>query len=282
MIPKKLNNIMPDPTDGGVFDAIKSWAPWSDDVDAETLDIDYIYNHSGYKTVSPMLHRFSEVNEGAGNGPELTDANLETIGKVLRAHYEVNWGRLWETLFVEYDPLMNYDRTESGTDTTRHTGTITDEGGESTSHGHKITEGGTTERTLDDDLTHGEIITAGGTDTTERSIYGFDSSTASPADREVYTPATTATHSGTDARDESETIEHGKTETHSGTDNTDRDNERTLNTVDARTYSSSVSGNIGVMTSQQMLEAERQVWLWDFFSIIYKDIDRILTIPVYL
>lgn len=282
MIPKKLNNIMPDPAVKGVFSAISTWAPWAGTVDPDTLDIDYIYNHSGYKTVSPMLHRFSEVNEGAGNGPELSDANLATIGKILKAHYEKNWAHLWETLLAEYEPLENYNRHEEGTETTEHTGTITDDGSENFTHGHKITEGGTTGRVVNDDLTHGEVVTAGGTETTDRSIYAFDSSNPSPSDKEVYTPATTATHSGTDQRDEDETITHGKTETNSGTDTKLTGNERTLNTEDGRTYESTISGNIGVTTSQQMLQAERDVWMWDFFTIIYMDIDKICTIPVYL
>lgn len=41
------------------------------------------------------------------------------------------------------------------------------------------------------------------------------------------------------------------------------------------------SGNIGVTTSQQMLEAERNVWVWDFFEKVFNDIDKIITLEVY-
>lgn len=40
-------------------------------------------------------------------------------------------------------------------------------------------------------------------------------------------------------------------------------------------------GNIGVTTSQQMLESEIQLWEWNFFETVFKDIDTMLTIQTY-
>ena len=40
-------------------------------------------------------------------------------------------------------------------------------------------------------------------------------------------------------------------------------------------------GNVGVTTTQEMLESERALWLWDYFEQIYKDIDTILTCGAY-
>lgn len=52
--------------------------------------------------------------------------------------------------------------------------------------------------------------------------------------------------------------------------------------VDTRNYKLTRKGNIGVTTSQQMIESERQLWMWNFFeSIVYPDIDRVLTINMY-
>lgn len=52
--------------------------------------------------------------------------------------------------------------------------------------------------------------------------------------------------------------------------------------TDTRNYRLTRSGNVGVTTSQQMLESERKLWLWDFFdSVVYPDIDKILTIQTY-
>lgn len=41
------------------------------------------------------------------------------------------------------------------------------------------------------------------------------------------------------------------------------------------------SGNIGVTTSQQMIESERQLWFWNFFENVFADIDKILVLKIY-
>lgn len=41
------------------------------------------------------------------------------------------------------------------------------------------------------------------------------------------------------------------------------------------------SGNIGVTTTQFMLKSERELWLWNFFDQVYKDIDTVLSLPIY-
>ena len=49
-----------------------------------------------------------------------------------------------------------------------------------------------------------------------------------------------------------------------------------------RNYELTRSGNIGVTTSQQMIESERALWIWNFFrNVVFPDIDRVLTIQVY-
>lgn len=43
-----------------------------------------------------------------------------------------------------------------------------------------------------------------------------------------------------------------------------------------------VKGNIGVTTSQQMLQSEIDIWSrWDIWKQIYEDIDKVLTLPIY-
>jgi hypothetical protein len=49
-----------------------------------------------------------------------------------------------------------------------------------------------------------------------------------------------------------------------------------------RNYTLTRRGNIGVTTSQQMLQSERDLWVWNFFrDVVFPDLDYILTIPVY-
>ena len=41
------------------------------------------------------------------------------------------------------------------------------------------------------------------------------------------------------------------------------------------------TGNIGVTTSQQMIESEIKLWDWNFIDNVFKDIAEILTLPIY-
>jgi hypothetical protein len=41
------------------------------------------------------------------------------------------------------------------------------------------------------------------------------------------------------------------------------------------------SGNIGVTTSQQMIQSERDLWNWYFYDIVFKDVDNMLTLSIY-
>lgn len=52
-------------------------------------------------------------------------------------------------------------------------------------------------------------------------------------------------------------------------------------TSDTGTRTLTRSGNIGVTTSQQMIQSEIELWKWDFYKQIFADLDKILTIPIY-
>lgn len=41
------------------------------------------------------------------------------------------------------------------------------------------------------------------------------------------------------------------------------------------------SGNIGVTTSQQMIESEIELWKWNFIERLFEDVDRLLTLKIY-
>lgn len=62
-----------------------------------------------------------------------------------------------------------------------------------------------------------------------------------------------------------------------GQRDTKDDTVRASNEVETTTR----SGNIGVTTTQAMLTAEREVWMWNFFDQVYKDIDSVLSLPIY-
>ena len=59
------------------------------------------------------------------------------------------------------------------------------------------------------------------------------------------------------------------------------DNEKTKTTTHTGTETLTRAGNIGVTTSQQMLESEFKVRQYDFYKMIYNDIDSVLCLSIY-
>lgn len=114
--------------------------PWSDYIGGELLDILYFGSHSGGKLCSPFIKRYAEVLD---NDYDLLRENLPAI---IRKAFGINWAALWNTYQVEYNPLHNYDVTE--------TRELTSEKDES-----KVTDG-SVHKTGTDSLQHGKTETA--------------------------------------------------------------------------------------------------------------------------
>lgn len=161
------------------------------------------------------------------------------------------------------------------------------------------------------ELTHGETIhTNGTTDTTQDTgIYGFETAILAPKD-EITTNVDASgdeTHSGTDTTVTSESkdstntttnaVTHSGTDTtainetqggtdtttgvvtNSGTDDTSVSGETT--TKNTRTFSLTRHGNIGVTTSQQMIQSEIELRVYNFFDGVFADIDKVCCLQVY-
>lgn len=96
-------------------------------------------------------------------------------------------------------------------------------------------------------------------DTSNNQLWGFNSTDSVNSDKQT----------GDTTRDVESTVDN----THKNTDRETKDitSDRTLKR----------SGNIGVTTSQQMIESERQLWLWNFFERVFSDIDKILVLKIY-
>lgn len=111
--------------------------------------------------------------------------------------------------------------------------------------------------TMTDDVTEVEYgktntRTANLNTTNTHEVQGFNSNSYNPSDKD------TTAETGTD------------THTDSGSD------------THTRNYTLERSGNIGVTTSQQMIESERALWSWQFFhDVVFPDINRVLTLSIY-
>ena len=119
---------------------------------------------------------------------------------------------------------------------------------------------------------------------TETDVHsGTDAVTLSGTDRDVHSGSDidtlsgsdTVSHSGTDT----DTLSGSDTVSHSGTDS----NQTTYNSNMNKTFERELNreGNIGVTTSQQMLESEIELRKKMFYEIVMQDICEMFCIPIY-
>lgn len=163
------------------------------------------------------------------------------------------WSKKWyrtfdkwvKALAIEYSPLENYDRMEEWGETRNN-------------HGSETTSG-TLGRTTSDSLNRS------GTDgnTTTTSVSAYDSSN--------YQPANQVVSSGT----------NGFTDTGSGSLNDTTSGSTTTNFGEGIKHESRTHGNVGVTTSQQMLEAELQIAEWNLYEHITDLFLSEFVIPIY-
>ena len=303
---KTLNDVFPDwKSGGGIFTALQGFdVPWKNANINYQLDLEYYGNISGDKFISPLVKKLMD-------GETLTNIETNLLATAIMAVHGTNWGKLWETQSFEYDPIQNYKMTETMTDdetvieygksstrtddlTHRKTGTETLDIDADETRTDNLTDGKTGTETREDDLTI--ETTPNLTTTTNDEIYGFNSSEASP------TNDRTQSATGTNTETDTGTVEttYDTSETHTGTQRMVRDNtdETTYNTTETdtgtqgvvdsgsdthtRNYTLTREGNIGVTTSQQMIESERNLWLWNFFiNVVFPDVDKILALRIY-
>lgn len=244
--PTRLNDVFPEwLSGGGIFSTLQSFpVPWKDKNISGALDLEYHGNVSGDKIISPLVEKIK-------TGGTLSEAEKTLIATSILSVCGVNWGKQWETLSFEYSPIENYRMVELMTnDETVKT------------YGKSVT------RT--DNLSHTKTGTE--TDTPNLSsnsantVHGFNSTNGVPTDEreETQTGTEERRYNTTDADTGTQTISDGGTDT------------------EKRNYSLTRSGNIGVTTSQQMIESERSLWMWNFFhDVVFPDIDRVLTLQIY-
>lgn len=234
-------------------------------------DILYFGTHSGERFSSKIIVK------RIGVGGSLAYEDRKAIASLVFAMFRTQWGRLWATMNPTYDPFTNYKMEE------------TVEGTESSTRTPDLTRGdtGTVQSTGQDkrtpDLSRkgtGTVKDDGSaTNNNQNGIWGFNSSTSVPSDMSDGT----ATNENTTTRD--------LTETETGTDTTDRTNTDTYNRSYTETGTDTTAGtssrkltrtgNIGTNTFQNLLQQERNIWSYDYFEQIFKDVDSVLTIPIY-
>lgn len=199
------------------------------------------------------------------------------------------WEHLKETTEYEYNPIENYDRHETESNTTTFNTTVASTGNTTNSGTDSVTNSGDDVTTRDgqDSRTRSESNdhSKTGSDTSTESVSAFNES-----GYKDHTKTVTNYNSGDDidisesediTRDETITLAHGKIETtlHGAVvDTTGSDHKTGTDSFEKEIY---IHGNIGVTTSQQMIEAERKIADFDIVDIIVKEYIKEFCIMVY-
>lgn len=189
-------------------------------------------------------------------------------------HRLPEWEKMYLAIQTEYNPLENYDRVEDTTET------LTKEGTEETAKtGSESNEKTGTESV---EKQGSETSTPAGTETvtTQNNFNGYNSSESVPVQDSSQTTSfeeRSDTLSFTNRKDV-QSFQNRK-DTLSFTDRKDTlsFDERT----DTRVIDGHIHGNIGVTTSQQMLESELQLRMYDLATVIYKDIADHFLLSIY-
>lgn len=166
-----------------------------------------------------------------------------------------------KALSIEYSPLENYDRMEEWQDTRNN------HGSETTSGTLGRTTSDSLSRTTSDSLSR--TATDGGT--TETKVSAYDSSTYQPSNQVTVTNSSGFTDTGSGTLND----------TTSGTLNDTTSGSTTTSFGEGAKHEGRVHGNVGVTTSQTMLESELQIAEWNLYEHITDLFLSEFVIPIY-
>ena len=283
---KKLIDVFTDPFSNGIFHNLQAFnVPWKNEYIANELEFSFMSNY-GSRNISPMV-KISLDDTG-----KLTADKIAMIAGTIFNLNRRNWEKQYETMLFEYNPIENYSMTEkhTGTETGLETPTNWKETETQTPTNWKETETQTPTNWIE--TTKG--LQADNEADANNSIYAFNSNSAvkvSESESKVSSKSETE-RTGTFQTDKEQTGTFQTDKEQTGTFQTDKeqtgtfqtDTERTGTYEDKTTYDTTLTrkGNIGVTTSQQMIESERELWLWNFFqNVVFKDVSKALTLSIY-
>lgn len=155
------------------------------------------------------------------------------------------WEKLYATTNLEYNPIYNYDRTEEWTEE--------ETGNRNESRTQSQESNGESSGTVQNS----------GEDTVKSDVSAFNETSYTPKELQTTTLGTENTSSGT------------AKQTTDITDDTDENSSRN-NTRTGRAF-----GNIGVTTTQQMIEAERNVVKFNIVDYIVEDFKKRFCLLIY-
>lgn len=233
-------------------------------LDFNFLD-DYFANYRAFDTI---------ISSKQGNRLLLFDDDTTNDSLLLAVPYmyKYKWSKLFGTLSLEYNPIENYDRQETSTrkpdlTTERHYN-----GSEKTTYSgaETNTQTGSTDR-----------VQSGGQTTTEKpgTIRTHERNSFNPAeptmeyrDTDSGTNTTDTTYKDLTVTEKYNAIQNKKD--YAGrADTKEYQNREDVETVQGQDVTETrIHGNIGVTTSQQMIQSERDVAMFNYILYVLNDV----------
>lgn len=285
LIRKKIREMIP--LNNGIFSAMEYPYPAVFQITDQEMDFMFVTN-CGLRTIAPVVAVAYEQD---------SDNYIATLAQMIKHMYAPKWDKLAALVNLEYDPIHNYSDTVheeiteniEGSDTLTHNTTVSNT--EQVDNDTSVSDSGT-ERVVNSNQsnkTRTDNLSESIQSTDENNLYGFNSVQAVGADTGASNRSRTNT--GTQGNSESGSGESTKygglihttdgtvvtegSKRTTGTEGTERASNR------ERVRDLAHLGNIGNITTQQLINEEIKLWRWNFIQEILNDVKDFLTIPVY-
>lgn len=277
MTRKKLLDVYPKPLIQGIFTAMYGVDKFKElfaNVDLTTeddfhaMDMDYLLNHSGLKTVSVLLEYIISgyVIDDDSEYATLVDGRRVTwdyvmqvvdqdiIDTIIDKKFYTKWSKLIETINYDYDPLSPFEMNVEETSTDNLSSTGTDKNSRDITTSDKGNNSSSIENV---DVGNDNMFK-----------YGFNSTSSVPSDSK----------STSNTFNSSNSNEYSNSQTASNAFNSNQ--EYTRDSTGSRTTTR--TGNIGNITKQALINEQRELLKYQLFDTIYQDLDSVLTRSKYI
>lgn len=234
--------------------------------------------------VNYILTEYGE-QEPLYDNPDILALQISLFSKI----HEYTMQELWDTTKYEYDPIYNYDRHETETETPDITwtknGTSSDTRNENGTNTGTVKNETETSVTSNTNESNNNTRNETGSNNNEHTVSGFDSNSYVNSYKDNAGNTNKITDNG--GTEGKATSEAGGSETR--TDNLSSSNKITANGTSntteketgTRTYERRAYGNIGVTTTQQMIESQREIVKFSWYQAVGQMFCNELLLSVY-
>lgn len=240
-------------------------------ITASQLDMMFGVNY-GERPISPVIDRLVE------NHNSISNEELDKISELVLSIHKKKWDRYLDIYKLEYDNIHNYldEYTESIDITETEEGSTT---GNVTSNG---TDSVKTTDVRTDNLTKNGTYNSNSqeTGTGKDSVYGFNSDNAVDSN-------SNENSRNNESTDTSEVKETGTLQHDIEAEKTLSSSKETLGSTNIETSTKKErtfthKGNIGNLTTQELIRQDIKLWEWNFIESVLTDVKDLLTLPIYL